>query len=276
MSPVRFQFVVTMALPPTNEFTSQRKMRIVSLVVGLVLLVCLAADAVESSSTVVTSAKKESHSSGTGGYQQHRHLRSRRVQSSQPASTNNNEPPQPLGSPGTLGILPGEDPENQNASTQGEASVEELTTLTSPGESGAQGAQEEATQSMGETLLVAASPNVPASFERQEENGGQNNNPADAYGSESAPGLGIDPSVLQSGILGVLPVTIPENQNVSDQVDTPVVESENADTPSETHTGRISNRRHLLPCTSPTFSTPPETQEGANSDSICGERRSNR
>jgi hypothetical protein len=232
MSPVRFQFVVTMAIPRTTAFTSQRKMRRVSLVVGLILLVCLAADAVENSSSFVASAKKVSHSSGTGRRRQQRFLRSRRVQSSQPASINN-EPPPPLGSLDTLGILPAEAPETQNAPSQGEASVEENATLTPPGESGgAQEAQGEKGELMSESALAASSPGVPVSFERQEANGGQSNNEASAYGSEGAAGLDIDPSVLQSGILGILPVTIPENQNVSDQEEAPVA-GNTADTASE-------------------------------------------
>jgi hypothetical protein len=215
---------MTMAIPRTTAFTSQRKMRIASLVAGLILFASLAADAVESSSSIVASARKTSHSSGTGSRRQQRFLRSRRVQGSLPTPINN-EPPQPLGSPVNLGILPVGSPENQNAPAQGEASVEENVTLTPTGESGAQGALGEAAQSMDEAALTAAAAGVPASYERQEGNGGQNNSPAGAYGSESAPGLDIDPSLLQSGFLGILPVMIPENQNSSGQEETPVAEA---------------------------------------------------
>jgi hypothetical protein len=248
-------------------------MRIVPLVVGLILLVCLATDAVGNSSSIVASAKKTGHSSGTGQQRQQRFLRSRRVQGYLQAPINN-EPPQPLGSPGALGEPLAEAPENQNVPAQGEASVEENATLTPPGESGAQGAQGEKGGSMGETTL---SPSVPVSFERQEGNGEQNNNPAGAYGSESAPGLDIDPSVLQSGILGVLPVTIPDNQNVSDQVETPI--AENTDNAPSGESGKqeeaVQPVRDTYSPPPPAFSTPPETQEGANGGAPAPEASEN-
>ena len=257
-----FQFVVTMAITRTTAFTSQRKMRIVSLIVGICLVVCLAADVVESSSTGVASTKRASHSSGTGRRRQQRFLRSRRVQDSLPAPINN-EPIQPLGSPSALGILPADAPATQSAPVQGEAAVEDNAALSPAGESGAQGVQGEATQSMGEALLAAAFPNIPASFERQEGNGGQNNSQVGAYGSESAPGLGINPSVLQSGILGVLPVTIPENQNVSGEVETPAAEnSPSGESGAQEEAAQPVRDTYSPP--PPAFSTPPETQEGAN------------
>jgi hypothetical protein len=198
-------------------------MRIVPLVVGIILLASLAADAVESSSATVASTTKNGHSSD--GQRQQRFLRSRRVQGSPPAPMNN-EPSLAMLESDMLGILPVMAPQSQNAPAQGEASVEENATLTPPGESGVQGAQGEAAQAMGETAVAAAAPVVPPYSERQG-NGGQYNSPVGANGSESPPGseYTYEPSLamVQSAMMGILPVmTTPENQNAPGQVETPV------------------------------------------------------
>jgi hypothetical protein len=238
-------FMVTMAIqiPPTTcTASSQRKMIIVSLVVGIVLLSSLTVDAVEDAvPSIGASARKASHSSGRS---RQRSLRSRRVENTQPPVPINNEPDLSLAQLGLLGILPVTIPETipENETmidlNQWESpSIEENATFPPPpaGEAGeyfVMGEQGEAVQPTGKPTLAAALPKltVPAPSETQG-NEGQNSGPAGANNTQSAQG-GDNNTISEpplpeahQGMVGILPVIIPQDQDATVQGQTPVQES---------------------------------------------------